>query len=214
MEPTAQWRRWTAGRSWAFCRELDASDDGFERVSSLLRFAPSCFTAIGQGLGALGQKYAARELPEPGRYSTNRQLVEVLNEVVAELACSTLMRAVRLLERYPGARPYRRELWMEMKTALLTYRPAEFETIEAAAWYVRDRSRRNGRHPENRSVSRVLLIKGLEFDGAVVLDATPRASRQGLNAKEVYVAMPRGTRRLSVLSEQPVVTYPAPANIV
>ena len=196
-----------------FCRQLDASEDGFDRVTSLLRLAPACLTGIRQGLSALTEKYAAHDLPEPGRYSANRRLVEALNDAVADPVCSALMRIVRLLERYPGARLYRRELWMEVKTTLLTYRPAEFETIEAAAWYVRDRSRRNGRRPENRSVSRVLLIKGLEFDRAVVLDATPRRSG-GFSAKEAYVALTRGTRMLAVLSSDPVVTYPAPTNIV
>jgi hypothetical protein len=49
------------------------------------------------------------------------------------------------------------------------------------AWEVRDRARRDGRRIERRIVSRTLLIKGLEFDQAIVLNADE------LDAKNLYV---------------------------
>ncbi len=55
-------------------------------------------------------------------------------------------------------------------------------------------------------VSRPPLIKGLEFDHSIVLDADV------LNAKELYVAMTRGTKSLTVIPESPVIQKQPPFN--
>jgi DNA helicase-2/ATP-dependent DNA helicase PcrA len=47
-------------------------------------------------------------------------------------------------------------------------------------------------------VSRTVLVKGLEFDHALVLDA------DSMDAQNLYVAMTRGSRSLTVLSKRPV----------
>jgi hypothetical protein len=46
-------------------------------------------------------------------------------------------------------------------------------------------------------VGTTLLVKGLEFDHAVVLDA------DALDAKNLYVALTRGARSLTVVSRGP-----------
>jgi DNA helicase-2/ATP-dependent DNA helicase PcrA len=51
-----------------------------------------------------------------------------------------------------------------------------------------------GRHPESRILARPSLVKGLEFDRAVVLGA------EKYNAHELYVAMTRGSVNLAVVS--------------
>ena len=48
------------------------------------------------------------------------------------------------------------------------------------------------------TVSRTLLVKGLEYDHAIVLDADK------LDTKQLYVALTRGSHRLTILSRQPV----------
>ena len=59
-------------------------------------------------------------------------------------------------------------------------------TLSDAAWSVRQRTRVLGRQVYSRSVSTPLLIKGLEFDHAIVLNANE------LTNKELYVALTRG----------------------
>jgi DNA helicase-2/ATP-dependent DNA helicase PcrA len=67
-----------------------------------------------------------------------------------------------------------------------------YESYETAAMTVRDRTRHAGRSAEKRSSSRILLIKGLEYDSAVVVRADE------LTAKELYVAITRGSRNLAI----------------
>jgi integrase len=68
------------------------------------------------------------------------------------------------------------------------------------AWQVRDERRQHGRRVDRRTVSRTLLIKGPEFDHALVLDA------ESLSVNELYVAITRGSTSLTVLSAGPIVS--------
>lgn len=63
-----------------------------------------------------------------------------------------------------------------------------------AAWIVRSRTRRAGRHLSRCVVGTTLLVKGLEFDHAVVLDA------DSYDAKNLYVALTRGSKSLTIVS--------------
>ena len=53
-----------------------------------------------------------------------------------------------------------------------------------------------------RLIGTTLLVKGLEFDHAIVLDAN------SLSKKELYVALTRGARSLAIISTSPVLNPP------
>ena len=180
-----------------FVQNLDNADSGYRWASLMVDFAANCFTAVKSRLAPFRSQYASGSTPDTKRLTVNRVVVEALNRVAAEASVGALIEASRALERIPDARLYRRELWHEMKTTLLTYRSGGYASIEEAAWYVRDRSRRYGRPTEDRIVSRTLLVKGLEFEHAIVTDADK------LTPKELYVALTRGRRGVSVLSAEP-----------
>jgi DNA helicase-2/ATP-dependent DNA helicase PcrA len=59
---------------------------------------------------------------------------------------------------------------------------------------IREQSRLVGRPLARRSVGSTLLLKGLEADISVILNAGP------LNARNLYVAMTRGSRRVLICS--------------
>ena len=94
----------------------------------------------------------------------------------------------------PGAVIYRRELWFDMDRALARMEGDPSIPLATHAWEVRDVGRQRGRRVDPRTVSRTLLIKGLEFDNAVVLDADM------LDTQNLYVALTRGSTSLTVLS--------------
>ena len=103
------------------------------------------------------------------------------------------------IERLEGRVLHRRELWREMAKSIHERQHGKHPSLLQTAWQVRSKTSIVGRRLERRTVSRTLLIKGLEFDHAIVLDADT------LNAKELYVALTRGARSLTVLSIEPTV---------
>lgn len=189
-----------------FAEQIDDAASGTEQAVWLVEFAARCFTKIGSQFSKLGDHYRAGTIPSTAKLTKNRRVVEALNRLATDSKPRSLIDAAREIEGYPGVRLYRRELWREMKTTVLTFMSGTHENLQETAWYVRDRARRNGRRPDLHIVSRTLLIKGLEFDYAVVVDTDK------FNAKEFYVAITRGTSGLTVLSPSPVVKFESVSN--
>lgn len=70
--------------------------------------------------------------------------------------------------------------------------------LQQAVIRTREESRSKGRPLPRRAVGSTLLLKGLEAEVAVILDATT------LNAANLYVAMTRGSMNLVVCSPTPI----------
>jgi hypothetical protein len=71
-------------------------------------------------------------------------------------------------------------------------------TLTSAAAYVRDRRAAEGRRVGPRAVGSTLLLKGLEADHSVIIDADV------MKATDLYVAISRGARSLTVVSRSPL----------
>jgi UvrD/REP helicase N-terminal domain len=73
-------------------------------------------------------------------------------------------------------------------------------SFHEAAIRMREQNRLIGRPIPKRAVGSTLLLKGLEADVAVILNAA------GLNARNLYVAMTRGSKALTVCSPTPILS--------
>lgn len=97
---------------------------------------------------------------------------------------------------------FRIELMTEMSKSLKEFCNGSFESVSDAAWEVRTRTRKRGQNIPRMVVSRTLLIKGLEFDNALVLNADKIQ-----NEKLFYVSMTRACYGLTVFSEHPTIEF-------
>jgi hypothetical protein len=87
--------------------------------------------------------------------------------------------------------------------ALQLCKNGDRSALNDAAIQMREDGRLTGRPLSRRTVGSTLLLKGLEADIAVVLDADQ------LDAKDLYVAMTRGSKGLIVCSKHPILVRPA-----
>jgi DNA helicase IV len=94
----------------------------------------------------------------------------------------------------------RAELFENMIESLRQAQIGDSPSIEEAAIMVRNRVRRKGRWLGRFTVSRTLLMKGLQFDHAIVLDAG------ALDTNNLYVALTRASRTLHVLADGSVLS--------
>jgi hypothetical protein len=107
-------------------------------------------------------------------------------------------RAVDLLVeigKEAGVRPHRPAVLRACIKALQRCDGTEGNTFHDAAVRIREQNRLVGRPLAKRSVGSTLLLKGLEAEVCVVLDADE------LDARNLYVAMTRGSRRLVICSK-------------
>ena len=178
-----------------FARIVDGGDP--KQIAVATRdFAKDCISGIATRpldntvKVKLAKGQSVTELKRPGAEPQLALLSGLLSDPSPTQVAQTLM-AIGQLD---GGRLYRREAWRDMIKALTIAGASNGVTVTQALSRVRDRARRIGRPPEGRVISRSLLIKGLEYDHALVLDA------ERLSATELYVALSRGRKTLTVLS--------------
>ena len=69
---------------------------------------------------------------------------------------------------------------------------------------MREQRRHAGRDVTGRSVGSTLLLKGLEADHVILLDADNPVRQRRMNAQNLYVALTRGAKSVKVFSRNPV----------
>jgi len=123
-------------------------------------------------------------------------------QLVTEKNLGSIASIIDILLRESRIKVFRRELLTEMKRAALEFATGNYASFYDAAYEARRRTRMHGRTPEKNVISRTLLIKGLEYDHAIVLNANKLQ-----NEKNFYVAATRGAHSLTILSEAPIIHF-------
>jgi DNA helicase-2/ATP-dependent DNA helicase PcrA len=168
--------------------QLDQSK-GMARAVVVLEFAEKCVTKVGNELRAIRDALAKGRIPAVRKHKTYLDsLVALENAPIVEV-----LPVLRSLSQMGVV--YRRELLREMERAITAVSVGEAASLAEAVWLVRDRTRRYGRHLWRHSVSTTPLVKGLQFDRAVVLDADALQ-----NSRHLYVALTRATKSLTIVS--------------
>lgn len=185
---------------------------GAARAARLIRFAGECFTEVASALASALAQFDKGNIPSGSRYPKVGDVVNALAGVATGAGVTEVVHAMRKIETLSGAKLFRRELWREGVRTFLEFDRGTAPTVRQAAWNLRNRHRLNGRAVDARIVSRTLLIKGLEFDHALVLNADEfeDPKKPGDGARNFYVAATRGSRSLAVLSTSPRLCFSAP----
>ncbi|WP_420738280.1 hypothetical protein [Bradyrhizobium japonicum] len=123
------------------------------------------------------------------RFEASRSLADVANLLAA-------------ISRTGGVRCYRPAVLAAAQRALQFAASPDGPSFREATVTIREHSRLIGRPLARRSVGSTLLLKGLEADISVVLNAG------ALNARNLYVAITRGSRRALVCSPSPILSPP------
>jgi hypothetical protein len=176
-------------------RSLDTTC-GYNRAVAVLDFAGKCITQVKTALKTIRNAF---EAGRPPKVRKNAEVAQALLAVAKDDSLAAVEHALLALVGVEKAVVYRRELLGEMRKAIRAVMAGEASNLEDAVWVVRNRSRRLGRILPRCAVGTTLLVKGLEFDHAVVLDA------DSYDAKNLYVALTRGSKSLTVVSKSSVI---------
>ena len=177
-----------------FARDLDfGRPDALERV---VTFAGSVMTNV-------GAPDLLRRVTILERGTARREPSEVERAAIAFKATPSPASTVELLVEIgkdAGVRTHRPAVLRAGIRALQSCDGSEGNSFYEAAVRSREQNRLLGRPLPKRAVGSTLLLKGLEADVSVILDASD------LDARNLYVAMTRGSKRLIVCSDAPVLT--------
>ena len=137
-----------------------------------------------------------------GRNRTPATAIELAVKVVIEQGDkNSIVNLLSTLELSSDTRVFRRGAFSVLKSAVLLSISDPTKTIVQAVEVVREQRRHQGdRRIPTRAIGSTLLLKGLEADHALILDAG------AMNAHNLYVALSRGAKSITVFSKNNVTT--------
>lgn len=156
-----------------------------------LKFAMKCLTGVPRTLTAGTKRGEATNLRKTTKYPL---VLQAANDYLADPSSSHLKAFFEALKNNPETSAYRRDLLYRFFNVLKIHVDGQASTlVEAGNLYQRE-MRHSGRPINHRKlIGTTLLVKGLEYDHAVILDA------ESLDAKDLYVAMTRGAKSLTII---------------
>ena len=159
-----------------------------------LDFSKKCFTGVAKTLTAGTQKGEVAKLSKATKYPL---VLHAANAYLNDPTSLHLKGFFLALKANPETSAYRRDLLYRFLNVLKIHIDGAGENLtDAANLYQRD-MRHTGRPINHRKlIGTTLLVKGLEYDHAIILDA------DALDAKDLYVAMTRGSKSLTIIGAE------------
>lgn len=179
-----------------YCNKFD-SLSGKELVLSLIEFIEKCMTNVSTELKTIKNKITAnkRNISNMMKYP---DICKLIFNLIDSKSVKLIFNCFRIILKNIDGYVYRKELVLEMIEVLKERINSHLSYTEIAEKRI-DLKRKIGRKIYKRTVSRVLLVKGLEFDHTLIINADE------LNYKELYVALTRPSRRLSIFSKSEII---------
>jgi DNA helicase-2/ATP-dependent DNA helicase PcrA len=171
-----------------------ADADGPTVVEALVEFVADRMTGMGTELRPMVEAIKAGR--GTSRFSKNREHSARLDTLAK---VSTPANALAWLDGVLAHKNdwwlYRRECVYQLRAALPECGGTDFAMLPDAVAAARTRARHRGRQTHRRTIGTPLLVKGLEFDHAVLLCEPDHLSVEGL-----YVALTRASKSLTIVS--------------
>ncbi len=181
---------------FSFLRRLERADNDSDQLKEVVDFAKRCMTSVNQNLPAgtiRGEKVTIRT------NTRNPDATRKANDFLVSPNSITMSCFLLALKETPSVSVFRADLFYRVLGVLRKHALHPDLSLSEAAEKYHGEFRHKGRPVARRKlIGTTLLVKGLEFDHAIILDAA------SLSKKELYVAITRGARSLMIISTNPV----------
>lgn len=170
--------------------------DGMKLLELCLLFAFKCLTKIKNDC-----KDIFDNLDKGKNYRVNRKkkLYSICNEIINTSEFSSILKLYQFLEEEYKPTIKRFQLWTEIKKALKEVCLCGDRCLLDVIWDIRHNDKYKRRYIPKRCASRTVLLKGLECDHAIILDA------DDFDAKNLYVALTRPSTILTIFSTNRII---------
>lgn len=176
---------------YEFAKKLEAAK-GFTRLERTLDFTCDCMTGVEQTdfLSAVKSHQCGKKLGT----SKFGDLIKIGISVAENNGVEAVLELMQGFQRRTTTRLFRKELFFSMCLALRIKSARQQNALMDVIWEVQNRIRHAGRSIGKRCIGSTLLVKGLEFDHAVIIHA------DNMSRKDWYVALTRATTSVTILS--------------
>jgi hypothetical protein len=182
--------------AFSFIRKYEKARTNQRRLKEIIGFAGDCMTAVNASLPAATLRGEAAKIQDKTR---NPVAATAANAYLANPTSNTTAEFLLALKAIDGVKITRADLFGRVTDILRKHALHPQLTLAQVAEKYHAEFRYKGRPSGRRKlIGTTLLVKGLEFDHAIVLDA------DSLSRKELYVAITRGAKSLTIISSSSV----------
>lgn len=180
----------------SFARIVDEGDAA-RLAAATARWGKTCTSGISKLINSSDVRRLEDGRPITGLRRPGAEAAqEHLSAILTNPSPAAVRKALDAIGQLPGGATYRHDAWYTVLTALRAAEVKGQSVIEAAVQH-RNRTRATGRRASLHTISRPTLIKGLEYDHAIILDADQH------DPTSLYVALTRARKTLTVISAHP-----------
>lgn len=176
---------------YSFAKEIEAAT-GHARLEKALDFICACMT--GAEKTPFLNSVKSHQIGGKRGAAKFGDLVKIGIAVAEGTMDESVLELIQGFHDRETTRLFRREMFFAMRSALQIRFALQYDTLTDAIWDVQNRIRHTGRSIGKRSIGSTLLVKGLEFEHAVIIHA------DNMSRKDWYVALTRATNSVTILS--------------
>ncbi len=181
---------------FAFLENLSKKNTATDRLNCVIAFSKVCMGNVGKALTAATKRGEMTGITANTKYPI---VADAANRYYNNSSSSNLEHFLVELKNNPETNLSRRDLFNRVLQVLVIHKQNPDITLVDAAKKFQVEFRHKGRPiRHNRIIGTTLLVKGLEFDHVIVLDA------ESLPTKELYVALTRGAKSITIISSNAV----------
>jgi DNA helicase-2/ATP-dependent DNA helicase PcrA len=170
---------------------IDANT-GRDRLKALLDFTGECMT--GTDKAALERAVQSHMNGRKQGQKAFQIEIPLARRVIETGTSESMLTFLDAINARTNTILYRREMFSAMEEALRINVSNPSQTLSEGVWVVQNRIRHIGRGFGRSSVGSVLLVKGLEFDHAIIVHQSTMTN------KDWYVALTRATKDIRILA--------------
>ncbi len=184
-------------RLFTFVKAYDLQTTAQGKMLCIIKFMKEkCFSGVN---GALSAATKRGEIGNIQANTKNPDVAEAANSFLKTPNPNCFYEFIEILSKTPETKLYARDLFYRLLKVLDINKTKTSITLENATTLFQKQFRHSGRpisYP--KLIGTTLLVKGQEYDHAIVLDAS------SLSKKDLYVALTRGSKSLTIISKNPI----------
>jgi superfamily I DNA/RNA helicase len=163
-------------------------DSGRDSRIEFVNILAGCFTGLGQ------IKNAAERLRTDPNYNPREKIFIALKQQQNEFNTETALRLLKAIDSHQSTSCHRRQLFSILEMSFANKITGAYETLTDSMVASIESIRQRGRKLPKYSLGSTLLVKGLEVEEVILLDA------QALKKQDLYVALSRPTKRITIFT--------------
>lgn len=175
-----------------FVKKIYGAKSTGEKLRNVIDFAKKCCNSVDVVLAAATKRGEFGKATKSTRYP---EILDAANRYLESGSSKDMALLLALIRGRVEVTTYRRDLFHRMMGVLRTHQEnSDLTFIEAAGRYQQEfrYSGRPVRH--NKLIGTTLLVKGLEYDHVIVLEA------ESMTSKDLYVALTRGAKSVALVT--------------